>query len=357
MARIVSSNKWSFTWWNFTLSSGIDISIIAPQESSGRAWDLFYRDLCKSQAGGMVSRQSLWSCGAGLWCWSCCTGTNLLAVTTGEPLDFSLYSPLPPLTCPDVLDRNLCTAKAVFYHVAVKCQSLLVNLSTPVVGMIIPIINAKPDHLAAIMVMSCSVTVGHSVQLLLWLILYWKRPLFSFRLSLCGLKIEKAYSSATCPRYRGWKEAHNPKSIIHSGTLWYSATIKSLVSPPKQVMITSPKRSSSEITESMPTSCPDNMLCPQRVWTLLLLSFKHLRIMAGLWLDGKPLHLPVASCSGSCNVIQCSRELGCPPCSSHSTCCWWIAAFLVCVHTADSPVLWDWDIARAESHKIKQNIN
>ena len=36
------------------------------------------------------------------------------------------------------------------------------------------------------MVMSCSVTVGHSVQLLLWLILYWKRLVFSFGLSLCA---------------------------------------------------------------------------------------------------------------------------------------------------------------------------
>lgn len=344
---MVSNNKWSFTWWNFPLSSGIAITIIESLRtfSTGTCASLRQVGWFWGRGCGAVGLV----CGAGpaalaptcLWC----------STTAGEPLDFSLYSFLPPLTCPDVLDWNLSRAKAVFYHVAVKCQSLLVNLSTPVVGMIIPIIKAKPGHLAAIMVMSCSVTVGHSVQLLLRLILYWKRPLFSFRLCLCGLKIEKACSSATCPRYRGWKEAHNPQSIIHGGMIWYSATVKSLVPPqskwwsllPSNRLLRwlHPSLPGAQITCSVPRGCEHSCF--------------HSNIMAGLWLDSKPLHLPVASCSGSCNVSQHGRALGCSPCPSH--CCWWIAALLVCLYTADSPVLWDWDITRAESHKVKQNIN
>lgn len=63
--------------------------------------------------------------------------------------------------------------------------------------MVIPVIKAEPGHLAAIMVMCCSVTVGHSVQLLLCLIWYWKRLILGFGLKLHGLEIEKASGNAT----------------------------------------------------------------------------------------------------------------------------------------------------------------
>lgn len=63
--------------------------------------------------------------------------------------------------------------------------------------MVIPIIKAKPDHLAAIMVMSCSMMVGHSVQLLLCLVLCWKRLFLDFGIKLHGLEIEKACGNAT----------------------------------------------------------------------------------------------------------------------------------------------------------------
>lgn len=124
-----------------------------------------------------------------------------------------------------------------------------------------------------------------------------------FWLSLCGLKMEKACSGATCPRYRVWKEAHNLESITQGHMLWYLAMNKFLVSPPKQVMISSPKQSPSEITAPMPAWCWDNTLYPHRLW-LLLPSFKHLWVMTRLWLNNKSLHLQISSCSASCSVLM-----------------------------------------------------
>lgn len=76
-------------------------------------------------------------------------------------------------TCPVVLETNLCRWRMPSI-MCLTSQPWLGNLSTPVIGIAIPVIKAKPDHLAAIMGMSCSVTVGHSVQLPLWHVPYWE---------------------------------------------------------------------------------------------------------------------------------------------------------------------------------------
>lgn len=205
---------------------------------------------------------------------------------------------------------------------SVKCQFWLGNLSTPVIWMVIPVIKAEPGHLAAIMVMCCSVTVGHSVQLLLCLIWYWKRLLLGFGLKLHGLEIEKACGNATWPRYRGWKEPHHLERITQDCTSYgtqLQATTTPLGLPPKWVTVTAHKWPSSQTIPSIPIQA-DNFLCLQR--TLLLLP-KHLQIMTGISLSSKPLHLPVSSRSA------------CAPCPPHSMCCvqnwcisgWYIADF------------------------------
>lgn len=101
--------------------------------------------------GGRCGRESLHPPALGLSAVEPPVNNQLLCVAASPFL----------FTCPDVLEGNLCRAKDAFYPVSVECQSGLGNLSTPVIWIVIPIIKAKPDHLAAIAVMSCSMTVGH----------------------------------------------------------------------------------------------------------------------------------------------------------------------------------------------------
>lgn len=174
--------------------------------------------------------------------------------------------------------------------------------------MVIPIIKAKPGHLAAIMVMCCSVTVGQSVQLLLCLIQYWKRVLLGFGLKSHGLEIEKVCGNATWPRYRGWKEPHHLESVtqdcsvvlnckqqlhpwIYPQSEWQSLlTTDQLLRPfhpclPRQITFSFSKDKNS------PTFIQTSM------------------IKTGTSLSSKPLHLPVSSRSG------------CAPCPPRSICC------------------------------------
>lgn len=314
--RMVSCSEQPSTWRNFTLPSNIAISIYYyTTGETGQRWAPFLQGPVQISSRQDSFKADLWSCGmvygVGPWSWSSCTANTI------EPQVFSVFLfsfsylswhfRLEPLQDKGCVWPGACQVPILAEESQHSCD---MNDNSNNKGKAWPSVFYYGNvSLRDSRSVCAAASLAHSVL--------EKTPLY-FWLSLCGLKMEKACSDANCLRCGVWKETHNQGSIIQGHMLWYLAVIKFLVSPPKQVMITSPKQLPSEIT-TLPGA--ETALYPHRLW-MLLPSFRHLWVMTGLWLSSKSLHLQISFCSGSYSVSWCNRALGCPPCPSPSVCCW-----------------------------------